>query len=521
MPPAKATRSSVARITLLSTAATASKQRGIQDFGRICKAVPTKSTLKELPKVSYQSEDTLVTPGPRLETSTLNSRKRNLSTFTEILTTNENTKIRSPAKRFKVEPSGSESSTFSTNPETPPQTCSNQQSLPTPENTPTKDKRCCSNLISSTNESSIRSTISTTPPPSPLPDGNDSSKSADDGLPDEIIELIQLHSCFLRALSLQFTHHGDAAPIDVRYLTPSIAKLWAKRRVDLNDIRRCLAMLRLQLSKDRRHRNHSASIFQLYDYGRGKICIERPLSKHKHSVIARHIDEHALHAFFIRGLRSTWDKWVSCRKDNWGPEDVTAFINDLPLAEVVPCPSLKRIKPLFWEGQQRLENLKGMASAAQTESATRKENVMLKRPAAVKSRSQSLLDRIQAKELVQSSLPPSPTKASLERRAALQRVCEIVSILSLPHTTGRRQTYSLPLLVQTIQNSACSLMSKEEIERCVRLLAEEVARGFVSVVRTADVVGIVVDHKYRPNDLEERIRLASSSSEFHSPARAG
>lgn len=211
---------------------------------------------------------------------------------------------------------------------------------------------------------------------------------------------------------------------------------------------------------------------------------------------------------------------MSSREESCRPDEVAPFIKQLPLAEVMLCPSLEKVKPLFWEGQQRLEDLKVIAVAAQMESATRKDHARMKRPAAVKGRSQSLHDRIQAKELLQSALPPSPSKASLERRAALQRVDEIVSILSLPHTTGLRHTYSLPSLVQTIQNSARSLMSKEEIERCVHLLAEEITRGFVSVVRTAEVVGVVVDHKYRPNDLEERIRLASSIHETV-PCRPG
>jgi len=517
MPPAKATRPCAAK-SLSRT-----EQRSIQSFGRISKPVATKSTLKELETLSYSSEITPPTPELLPEPQPLDCRKRKLATFTECFETGQDTKHRSQAKRLKVESSRPESPTSSTIPRTPCKIRFNQQSLPTPENTPPKDnsKRCQSNRPNSTNESSVESTVYATPPPSPYPVRNScSAKATDYDLPDGIVELIQFHLSFLRALSLQFAHHGAAAPIDVRFLTPSIAKLWGKRRVVLNDIRRCLAILWLQLNTEKRHRNHSASIFHLYDYGRGKICIECQSTEQKHLVVARHIDEDALHELFINGLRSAWEKWMSSREESCRPDEVAPFIKQLPLAEVMLCPSLEKVKPLFWEGQQRLEDLKVIAVAAQMESATRKDHARMKRPAAVKGRSQSLHDRIQAKELLQSALPPSPSKASLERRAALQRVDEIVSILSLPHTTGHRHTYSLPLLVQTIQNSARSLMSKEEIERCVHLLAEEITRGFVSVVRTAEVVGVVVDHKYRPNDLEERIRLASSIHETV-PCRPG
>lgn len=61
-----------------------------------------------------------------------------------------------------------------------------------------------------------------------------------------------------------------------------------------------------------------------------------------------------------------------------------------------------------------------------------------------------------------------------------------------PATEGKKLSFTLPALVQTLQNSLRNPISKAEAELCVVLLAGEVAPEWVRVVRCGKVVGVVV-----------------------------
>lgn len=167
------------------------------------------------------------------------------------------------------------------------------------------------------------------------------------------------------------------------------------------------------------------------------------------------------------------------------------------------------------KGQQRLTDLKSLVAQAQgaTESQpTQTENVHgASKSQLLKSRTTSLYSRLQAKSAARANAPPPPSPEELARRAALQRLPDVVRVLALPPARETKSRWSNPLpgLIQKIQQSARSPMGSSEIDRCLRLLvaeAEELdAVGFVSFLKRGEMEAVIVDVKFRPMEVERRV----------------
>ncbi|OJD31748.1 dna mismatch repair protein msh-2 [Diplodia corticola] len=191
-------------------------------------------------------------------------------------------------------------------------------------------------------------------------------KSSED-LPQAIRDLIHLHSSFLSALSLHYAHNGTSLPVDLHTLTPSIAKVWGKRRVTIEDIRRTLGVMQSSLSSSRPAPTLKARSFHLSDYGRGKICIEQQESKKQrakrnNSVIPQAIDEKALNTIFEDEINTRWAEYrCKITPNSKSPSSVQYFISQLPLAGITECASLAKVAPLFAKGQRRLEDIRAGA----------------------------------------------------------------------------------------------------------------------------------------------------------------
>lgn len=384
---------------------------------------------------------------------------------------------------------------------TPRKPKANLQSLPTPDTTPTKPIKWAS-LESPTPSIHTSSTPHPdTPPASPSATTRNRPFTT---LPNELYDLLQLNAALLQALSLQFAHTGSVAPVDVRILRPSVTKIWGKRKATLDDIRRCLAVL---------HTDSSGPVFHLYDYERGRICIERSEEHNTRAVIARHVDEDRLNEHFEQTLTRLWHASLQNSTPEL-PNPAESFIADLPLEPIVLCPSLTKIKPRLLQGQRRLEDLKGISlerrTAEKVSVSTISQAALARKAAPVGDRSQSLLARLKAKADLAASQPAPATKEDLQRKSALSRLHEIVPILAVPSSkASRRTTFALPLLVQTVQGSARNAMAKEEIVYSLELLCGlgwgGAAACFVEMVHTGGVVAVVVDRTRRPVDWQARL----------------
>ncbi|MCJ1302062.1 hypothetical protein MMC08_004863 [Hypocenomyce scalaris] len=515
MPPA-AKRRRLAVSTTESASTAPAPQRGIQSFGKISKShlLPQNSA-----KDVALGDDTPCGGSGAINGSRSTVTKRKLVTFQETAVKEEAEappRPSSPPKNCQVFiESISTPACIASSPSLPslsqPATPRKRSALrPKTAATPTQGARSCleSLAIASSSSSDIKSSPAetvATPPTSPVsvkspcPIRNRSVK-----LPIELLDLIDLHSSFLTALSLHYAHHGSLTPADLRILRLSIERSWGKRRIYTDDIRRILGILYvedfLEAPKGgQKHRNG----FSLSDYGSGKICVEiadTPMNREAHR---RPIDEETMKILFTRNLARLWEQHRKSADDSLHLDD---FFSQLPLANIFICSSGAKISPLLAKGQQRLSDLKTGAIKVQKEkvSTAKDPTAVTQSPKALNNRSQTLLERILAKQLHQSSLPAGPSPELLARKSALQRLEEIIPVIEILTSSGSTTQYpnrievqkfslTMPTLVQHLQNSLRNPISKDEVERCVTLLAEEVAPGWIRARRIGKVVGLTVD----------------------------
>ena len=375
--------------------------------------------------------------------------------------------------------------------------------------TPTKGARAVLESFSfnssspSTQSTSPRQSHTATPPTSPSWLKSPSPEVQDcKELPDELLDLIDLYASFLTALSLHYAHNGTLTPVDLRTLCPSVARAWRRRAVSVLDIQRILAIAQQARSKE-------ACSLSLSDYGHGKIYIEvEELPSHGRSN-KKLLNEEALNAVFDKEIRQ---QWMTCGT-RASAQSAGVFITSLPLLPITTCSSLAKLTPLLAKGQRRLEDLKAGAIRAQKSSSFPKPSAANdnspKRPKLANSRSDSLLSRIRAKETIQSTLPPPPTAAMLERKSALHRLEEVVPVLELltsgtinraqqhgrplgnPQLQTQTQSFTMPTLTQYLQMSLRNPISKDDAVRCIRILAE-LAPEWVGVREVGNCVGVTV-----------------------------
>lgn len=381
--------------------------------------------------------------------------------------------------------------------------------------TPTKGARSCLESLafaSSSPPSLCSSPVATshgTPPSSPIfLIDLDPQNDEDSELPDELLDLINLHSSFLTALSLHYAHNGSMTPADLRNLEPSIERAWRKRRVAVDDVRKILAIERKSCGYD----IGGAGTLFLSDYGHSKICVEIADIRNGQR---RPINEEALNALFLKNLKQQWTTYKTT------PSTATltpsTFVSNLPLLPITPCISLSKIAPLLSKGQRRLEDLKAGAIRAQqqkrpnTSSANTLTSTLQEQKAKQKAtaRSTDLLSRIKAKQYHQSTLPPPPSAGVLAWKAALQRIAEVAPVLeslavasakhvnddaSADDVAGLRAThvsFTMPTLVQHLQMSLRNPIGKEEASNCIKALAE-VAAEWVAIREVGKIVSVTV-----------------------------
>lgn len=250
-------------------------------------------------------------------------------------------------------------------------------------------------------------------------------------------------------------------------------------------------------------KDHRISRLSLSDYGHGKICIEIRTSAGKAGRIARPISENLLNEIFVQGLEAAWEK------DSDLPHQ--EFVENLPLEPITTCPSLLKMSPLLAKGQRRLEDLKAGV-------IVKKETAKERTPETFDGRKLTLLERLRAKQFHQSTLPPPPSKAELARKAALQRIDEVVAVMTILSTSSsigqQRISFTVPTVLGKLRDSFKTPMSKEEGATCVRLLASEIAPEWVKIVKMGKVEALVVnrDEKPREEEIRERVKRAGCTA---------
>ena len=395
--------------------------------------------------------------------------------------------------------------------------------------TPTKGARSClhslalassSSSPSSNSSSQSRITRHETPPSSPVSVESEPLQHPESHqLPDELQDLVSLHSSFLTALSLHHAHNGSATPADLRTLGPSIERVWRKRRVTSQDVRIILAIER----PERAAGHESAGLLYLSDYGHGKACVEVADHPDSRTATRRPINDELLKSTFLRSLEQ---RWICYKTQNPADPSPSNFLASLPLLPITPCTSLSKLTPLLCKGQRRLEDLKAGAIKAQQKilsstsaNTTNPSQPNTKQPSA---RSTDLFQRLKAKQLHQSTLPLPPSAGALARKSALQRLHEITPVLESLASSSKRHanddaavvdlrstafpvSFTMPTLVQHLQMSLRNPIGKEEVIRCVRMLADLVPE-WVGLKEVGKVLAVTIKGAgLKKEELEKRI----------------
>ncbi|KAE8444761.1 hypothetical protein EG329_014221 [Mollisiaceae sp. DMI_Dod_QoI] len=463
------------------------RNRGLETFTTTSKAVGTEK--KIIGKNSYVETIAI--------TSTIPTTTKRRFVDSDEESTPEQSPISTQINCREIKPLPTRCSTDTQSLHTPERPIPSQEFVPSIE-TPTKGARSlldrfrisattptCSPLNSSNSSPSI---LQTTPEQIHADPPHD--------LPLELVNLINLHAAFLTALSIHYAHNGTHAPADLRNLCPDVARAWGKRSVTLEDIRRTLGVLNAYIPEGKY--DHRISQLSLSDYGHGKICIEIKTNAGKPGRIARPVNEDLLNEIFVRGLVADWERKVA-------QTTADAFIEDLPLEAITTCPSLTKMSPLLAKGQRRLDDLR--AGMVGKDVAKDKKVVST----ATNGSRPSLLERLRAKQLHQSTLAPLPSKAELARKAAVGRIDEVFAVLTILSTSSsvgqQRISFTLPTVIGKLKDSFKTPMSRDEADICVRLLAAEIAPEWVKIVKMGKTEALVVNRDERPRELDIKERL--------------
>ncbi|ATZ53118.1 hypothetical protein BCIN_09g00090 [Botrytis cinerea B05.10] len=338
----------------------------------------------------------------------------------------------------------------------------------------------------------------------------------EESLPDELIDIVNLHAALLTTLTLHCAHNGSNAPADLRNLCPDVARAWGKRKVILDDIRRALGVLNSHVKFDVEDQN--LSTITLSDYGSGKICVEIEAGKGSgKGNNLRPINEESLNGIFSQRLRTQWES----KEKDVAIED---FIKELPLEPITPCSSLAKMTPLLAKGQRRLEDMKAGIVAKKDLRRTKSSPALIQATTSIDVTSSSsiekkptLLERLRAKQLKQSLLPQAPAPAQVARKSALSRMEEVVKVLSILSTLGsagqQRISFTMPTLIGKLKDSFKTPISKDEAITAVKLLAVEIAPEWVQLAKIGKMEAVVFDRekKIAEESVKDRVKKAQAA----------
>lgn len=335
-------------------------------------------------------------------------------------------------------------------------------------------------------------------------------------------DLLRLHLSFLKALTLHSAYHGAAAPADLRGFPRCIERLWRKRKVVVKDLQRLIWIWEQTPNSDSETTTTSRPVFRIANYGLGRVCLER--SAPQDGEQTDRIDETEWQEKFEQTLDLLWEKMLDSVEDPDHEQLAVHFVETLGLA-----PIHESLTPwtAFRKGQQRLQDLKGGVIRLKTEkfraTITGAKDEAASKPLAdaAPNRQKGLLDRIKNKELRQSTLPPSPSKDMMLRRAAVERVEDVVSVLASLRPVGyvgtgikamlaaQRKPFQISVVAQHVQDSARTPISQAEIEICLEVLARsDVVGHWVNIVPVNQVKMVVLKScaDVNPKDIGAKAR---------------
>lgn len=262
----------------------------------------------------------------------------------------------------------------------------------------------------------------------------------------------------------------------------------------------------------------SAPCFRIANYGIGKICLERVVRDSKASrEPSICLDEDALQGKFERTLEKIWRQVASPSDQGEVEASFERNLGFMPIHEsFTPFTAMRK-------GRLRLQDLRGNAAKVSlTKFKQKTEEPSIKQSSEnTTDRRKGLLERIKDKELCQSKLPPPPSKETLLRRSAAERVEEVARVLALmrpSNPTGKgpwarvmpqKRPFRMETLIQNIQDSIPSPICKKEAGICLEILAQkDVAGDWVNIVTVNQLKSVVLKSVINVSPREIRARVA-------------
>lgn len=368
---------------------------------------------------------------------------------------------------------------------------------PSPSETPSKRAIAMLNRLNLDKTRSIPLDIQ-----SKVPAWNDASSltlAADAPLPAELQHLEQLYAAFVSALSLCYAHGGASTSTELQTLLPAVTKQWKKRAVDLEDLRRLLSF-----DKDN---------FVLEYCGQAGVRLVTLPSRGRQLLRGGSlIDAEGLKANFRMALKQTWCSWAETQTAV--SREPIRFLEQVQLAEVRKNEAAQAAMPFLKRGQRRLADLRAsQASTVATADDKLKSSqvdAQGRTTAAIQNRGSSLLDRVLAKQAANANLPAGPNAEQQQRNAALHRIEDVTRVLNLLAGNKLRASFSMQSITQHLQQSLRNPISRDEVERCLRLMSLEITPGFVHVMQTGAVQSVVVNRTGRVGLEELRKRVGDA-----------
>ncbi|KAG6017903.1 hypothetical protein E4U43_008396 [Claviceps pusilla] len=327
------------------------------------------------------------------------------------------------------------------------------------------------------------------------------AKVEDGLLPSDLVELAALNKAFLKTITIYIAHNGCSSPIDIRLIAPDISRTWGKRRVTVEDIRRCIA---IQSHKQPPH----APRFIVTDYGRARICVEVVPGSD-----GVRFDQERLCREFEDNMRALCAEQAVDQMTDVDVPLARMSLSDLPRVAIQDMCDATKANPLFSRGQKALDDLKTGIAAKKQEQQDRQQagdKLALLNPDGTKM---SLLDRIRHKQLAKANEPIPPSGPELQRRAALNRVADVaatISMLSLSNPMASpRQAYTMMAIADKLKDSLRVPLSKDEAMTCVRIIATEIAPHWLRIVSIGGRENVVIQRHGQPIDrvINERVQM--------------
>lgn len=324
-------------------------------------------------------------------------------------------------------------------------------------------------------------------------------------------DFVALHASFLRAFTVHIVHNGQSAPADLDSLMKSVTGLWKRHTVTKEDIQRMLAIYELEVSDHALGRvyKHKECPFKLTMIGSETRYNVEYVGGGSSSNSA---NKSELPPWHERGLQNIYQShilaaFISQRNhpESWLHGDIRKFPR---LGFAVGIQTQIR-KDNAATARNEILGLGISAQAVNRATHDASDAERMDTPKIVKDRTLSLLDRVRAKALANSSATPQTSEAML-RRYAVGRINEVVEILrmkqqrrlsaqfmsvvhSSPSKVRGKVSFSMNQLISEIKGSLAVPIGDAVIRTCIDILANDIPSWWLSVYTVGKVQSVILN----------------------------